>query len=55
MEKDIPRRVGTTRSLVVGTFGMLGLVEGGEVGGAMKASGSQESGVGCGIPLEDLE
>ena len=55
MEKDIPRRVDTTRSLVVGTFGMLGLVEGGEVGGAMKAGGSQEFGVGCGIPLKDLE
>lgn len=55
MGKDIPRRVDTTRSLVVSTFGMLGLVEGEEVGGALKAGGSQEFGVGCGIPLKDLE
>lgn len=31
------------------------LVEGGEVGGAIKAGWNQEFGVGCGIPLKDSE
>lgn len=55
VERDIPGRADTTRSLAVGTLGELGMVEGGEAGGAVKAGWSQESGVGCGIPLQDFE
>lgn len=40
---------------MVGTFGMLGLVEGEEVGGALKADGSQEFGVDCRDCIKDLE